>query len=762
MNGRLLRAALALVVVMVACSAEVLPPKGQIMLVITTNLAPPKDFDKLDLTIVDGETELKYGPYEMGGSQPTKLPATFAIVAGSDPNRAVRIKLEASRAGAVRIRREAIVRVPPDRIASLPLPVDGLCVDLPACPPDANNEPQTCIAGRCETAKVDETKLPDYAPAAVFGGGTGNGDGQCFDTIACFAGGKEATVDPKDCSIAKELGGSGTNIAVVRPFTGDGVCAPMACLIPLDRDPFTDPTTFFTGWREDGQRLRLPPGVCERSFPVMVSTSCPTKSAPTCGTWSAVGTDTGLSLPIPFDAAVFGEGGSAPPNVPASLTFIDGDVREGFVKGNVVIGRAPDESGITGYRLYWADGPDKKLDPIATLPKTGADIGHPLEGPMFAESSHLYAVSYSANGEIAPHLSTGPIDNFVRQRGIDVQAESIDVPSTLIDAKNQRLLIVGQDEVASRQLPSLVSCQLDGTGCIYRDLTNGQTTGKIARRTGAVIDETNDKLLVVTDGGNAGSDPTLFRCNRDGTNCDGAKDLGAPSMAGVNRINVAVDDVNKKFLASFNSGGSGGTIVRCDLDGSNCTFPPYGGGIVNQSDGDIVIDKVGQKILVVRSATGGSKPYLFKCDIDGSSCGVKDISAGSPVAASGVTIAIDEKNQKLIVVTFVTNSPTLQFYRCNLDGEGCITRTLPNAGVNAPLWPHLVVDAAHEKIFMFTYGSSNAVYQRCELDGTGCTAEPTTANFGMLQPRAALYDGKLFVVGAKNGPGADFATFLAY
>jgi hypothetical protein len=179
-------------------------------------------------------------------------------------------------------------------------------------------------------------------------------------------------------------------------------------------------------------------------------------------------------------------------------------------------------------------------------------------------------------------------------------------------------------------------------------------------------------------------------------------------------------------------------------------------------DGDLVIDKGGNKLLVVGVGLPNLRPYLFQCDIDGQSCGVKDISASSGVSASALTIALDDKNKKLLVVTCVTNSPTLQFYRCNLDGEGCITRTLPNAAIDAPQHPHLLVDAAHEKIFVFTYGSTNGVYQRCELDGTLCTSGPTSTTFGMYYPRAALHDGKIVVVGAKNITGADFATFLSY
>lgn len=735
----------------VACEAE-RTPRGQLTLVISTNLAPPKDFDTFRVEISrDGETTPFKVEYLTTGSQPVKFPSTLAIAPLGRP--VLSIKVIASRLTADRITREAVVRVPEERNAALPLPLDGLCIDV-GCP-TVDGKSQTCIAGTCYPAQVEESDLAVFDPSVVFG------NGACFDTLGCFSTGEVVATDASGgaCRIAK-AGGPNFNVGLIVPAKADGICASNGCLIPLDRDPFDGEVV--TGWREKDGQVQLPKAVCERSLTVAITTKCPTKTGPTCGPWSAVG---GASVGSDGLLPTAGGSGDAglPSNVPASLTFVDGDVREGFVKGNVVIGRALDESGITGYRLYWAD-PIKKLDAIATLPKTGADISHPLEGPMLAESSHLRVVSYAANGEIAPDVAAGPIDNFLRQKGINVQGESISVPATLIDAKNQRLLIVGHDIAASRMLPSLVSCKLDGTGCVYRDLTNGEAKGISIYKTGAVIDETNDKLLVVSDwGGSGGNKPTLYRCNRDGTSCDGSKDLGAPtSMASIVRTNVVIDDVNKKFLALFASAPSAGRIARCDLDGNNCSFPTYGAGLIGGQDGDLVIDKVGNKLLVVQAALPNSRPTLFQCDIDGQSCGVKDISVNSGVAASAVTIALDAKNAKLIVVTFVTNSPTLQFYRCNLDGEGCITRTLPNPGIDYPQNPHLVVDTAHEKIFVFTYGSTRGVYERCELDGTGCTFGPTTTTFGMYYPRAALFGGKLFVVGAKNSTGADFATFLAY
>ena len=75
----------ALVPLTASCDGDVLPPKGQLMLVVTSNMAPPKDFDTLHVEVrEDGATAPALDvDYALGGSQAVKLPATLGIVAGS-------------------------------------------------------------------------------------------------------------------------------------------------------------------------------------------------------------------------------------------------------------------------------------------------------------------------------------------------------------------------------------------------------------------------------------------------------------------------------------------------------------------------------------------------------------------------------------------------------------------------------------------------------------------------------------------------------
>lgn len=762
MKSRLLRATFALVVV-AACTAETLPPKGQLMLVVTTNLAPPKDFDSFHLRIVEDGNDVPIHDieYAMTGSQAAKLPATLGIVAGGDPNRIVRISVEALRGGTVRVKREAIARVPQSRIASLPLPIDGLCIDS-ACPPDATGKAQTCIAGSCQTAEVDVDALPDFSREAAFGGGTGDGDGTCFDTLECFAQGHVAE-KTADCAVVKESG-PGFNVAVLQPTKSDGICAANACLIPLDPDPFTGP--IITGWREEGGRVKLPIAICDRKLPVMVTTTCPTKNAPTCGAWSSVGKSSGADASLPIDGAPLGDA-ALPSNVPAAIAFLDADPRERFVTGTVKVTRAPDESGLTGYAIYWADGPSKKLDLLTTLPKTGSDVTHVLDGPMLPGATHLIAAATTASGEIMPFVQTGPIDNFARQTNITVNAAEMLEPNLLVDQKNQKLLILGFDEKAGRMKPALIRCALDGTGCTYVDVSAGLASGSNSWTIGGVIDETNDKLVFMSDhtGGNANAQ--YFQCALDGTSCT-TKMLGSGigQIQTSGRFPVLIDAANKKLVAVNPS--STGTIYRCDLDGTNCGQTSFQPGGLGSPPETALISPTDAKLLIVRSSGGPTPnvPTLFRCELDGNGCGVKDISAGDPSTPIALAATIDPINQKLLVVGHNTNDPQIRYWRCNLDGTACTTDLLADLLTEypSPEYADIVVDVPHAKVFVFAsvQAAVKTFFYRCDLDLTGCTATTIITSTQGRYVRAVLANGIFYVVQGRYGPGNDFATFAAY
>ncbi|MBI3201490.1 MAG: hypothetical protein HYZ29_08105 [Myxococcales bacterium] len=166
---------------------------------------------------------------------------------------------------------------------------------------------------------IDSASLESYTPQAIFGGGSGAGDGKCFDTAPCFSKGAVVAVEMSTCSIAKPAAGTGVNVALVMPAGSAGICGAATCLIPLDANAET-------GWREEAGRLVLPPAACERLNTgavtgVSVTTSCETKTerTPTCGPWSSVDASSGEP-----DGGTGGGGGTSECKPTDSSCYVSG------------------------------------------------------------------------------------------------------------------------------------------------------------------------------------------------------------------------------------------------------------------------------------------------------------------------------------------------------------------------------------------------------------------------------------------------------
>lgn len=290
-----------------ACSGSTLAAKGQLMLVLTSDMAAPKDFDVLHLEVKRGPDVLHSYDYDIAtGPTPNKLPATLAIVSGGDPHEAVDVRVVARQGGATgkaRVLRDVRTLVPTDRIAMLPIPIQWLCdgsaverggVIEPQCPAD-----QTCIAGACRPITEGTDELPNYDPEQIFG----EGSAACFDTLACFGSGQ--IVKPKAvdgvCSFPTPPPGLGLNVALVGPPGASGICSSAACLLPLE-------SSAVTGFSERSGAVVLPLAVCERLDVVQVAatTTCTTKRATqgTCGEWSTGGLGT-VEAPAPLGVEPF-------------------------------------------------------------------------------------------------------------------------------------------------------------------------------------------------------------------------------------------------------------------------------------------------------------------------------------------------------------------------------------------------------------------------------------------------------------------------
>jgi hypothetical protein len=297
---------------LVSCKKDTLPAKGELMLAISTDMQVPKDFDSIHVEVRTYGSVQFSNDYKVGRGF-LMLPATLGVVVGKNPSQPVTIRVSSSQAGTVRTLREIVTTVPGDRVATLYVPIQWLCLDQvttngagevsSSC---ASGE--TCVSGSCVTTQVDSTTLPDYQPGTVFGGGDGTGMGDCFDTVACFAGGQDVTVDLSTCTVANVVtksSGTGVSVAIVLPAGSGGICGPQACLVPLDADSTT-------GWTLNGDKIQLPKSVCDRLIAgtakaIAVTTGCASKTAsiPTCGDWSSVSTEPGT-----FDAGTPQDAGS--------------------------------------------------------------------------------------------------------------------------------------------------------------------------------------------------------------------------------------------------------------------------------------------------------------------------------------------------------------------------------------------------------------------------------------------------------------------
>jgi hypothetical protein len=148
-----------------------------------------------------------------------------------------------------------------DSVLFLPMPLRYSCFDK-GCP----GENETCKAGRCVDAKIDEAKLPKWTDDLLDGTG-----GNCFSASQCFAAAvPPVVVDPNDCTFALPNTPSAPPLVMGAPANpimtaGDGINVEVIydggfSSEILDKDPdegFTipDPTK--------PQRFRLTPGLCD-------------------------------------------------------------------------------------------------------------------------------------------------------------------------------------------------------------------------------------------------------------------------------------------------------------------------------------------------------------------------------------------------------------------------------------------------------------------------------------------------------------------
>lgn len=273
--------------------------RGSVMLAISTDMSVNKDLDRVDIIVQPESGRAQTVPVNLypstGGLY---LPGTFSIVEGSQPGEFVRVRIVARKGDdRARVVREAALRIPRERTALLPMPIQWLCdghvKQVDELIRSDCGEGETCISGSCQPDLVEESQLPDYRAEDVFGGGSATGGGECFDTLRCFEQSNAPELDTGSCVLATTPDDD-LNVAVVLPPGSDGHCTAEQCWIPLDASPLT-------GWTPtaDGSGVQLPSGLCSLvsagAASVRVSRSCAVKvpSTPTCGEWTLVGSEPG-------------------------------------------------------------------------------------------------------------------------------------------------------------------------------------------------------------------------------------------------------------------------------------------------------------------------------------------------------------------------------------------------------------------------------------------------------------------------------------
>jgi hypothetical protein len=233
-------AALVALTLVVACGSDPAAKQGEVMVVISTDLAVPSDLDAIDwsVTLAGASTPFQSGTLELTSN--LDLPETLSIAAGSHTTEPVTVQLIGRKGEGAsaqeRVSRSARVMAREGVVSRLDMPLEWLCSDAnlgSPCP-----EGQTCAAGRCvDTPVSDGAELPAYATAPT---------PSCLDVPACFGAfrpkppGRDPTTGACTVTGTSTLGADAkVNVALAvdtKSVGAYGFCGVEGeCLIPLHR-----------------------------------------------------------------------------------------------------------------------------------------------------------------------------------------------------------------------------------------------------------------------------------------------------------------------------------------------------------------------------------------------------------------------------------------------------------------------------------------------------------------------------------------------
>lgn len=246
---------------------------GEVILVVSTDLALPSDLDWLEWSV----TPLTHPErVQVGGlplSQFDSLPATLAVVSGKRGAEKVSVRVKGrtgGERGPVRIERDAVFTLPEHGQQMLNLPLSWLCSDVNQ--PTPCKAGMTCDAGRCVPS--DRVTLVEHLPSQ---------SSSCFDVLKCTLTARAIRetpdLDGDSCILEpRAVLASAINVALIvdTDKAGNaGVCAPAAvteqsppsagnCFVPLAEK--VGPGGWDVVENAQGRSvIRLPRAVCEPS-----------------------------------------------------------------------------------------------------------------------------------------------------------------------------------------------------------------------------------------------------------------------------------------------------------------------------------------------------------------------------------------------------------------------------------------------------------------------------------------------------------------
>jgi hypothetical protein len=368
------------------------------------------------------------------------------------------------------------------------------------------------------------------------------------------------------------------------------------------------------------------------------------------------------------------------------------------------------------------------------------------------------------------------------------QTNLVGRPSAVIDTLNEKLLVACTNDGNNGRL-SLIRCELDGTSCTHTDVSSSASAGdRNGDSPSAVIDGSAKLIIVTTDAMNQGK-PSLFRCNLDGTACSHA-DISAgrgPNSGENPSAFVDAQSLQVLVVADDKTNPNGLSLFRCNVDGSSCSYADLSGGrragyfasaALDGSQGAFVVASRDLDGMYPTDAGGtGSFPLVVRCLLDGGNCTFTDTVAGDPPSATRPSIVVDAPHERSLVVANViaqeSASTGLDLFRCDSSGLSCTSTSLPldpasGSQVVHDDGPVALLDPSGKRLIvaMQTSGptqESRPSLVQCNVDGTDCTRMDISAGQRDIDMPSAVLDAvhrRVLVTATHRGRLALFSVGL--